>query len=122
MSPVRMAKIESGMRIVLEFNEAFNRHDANKIAELLSTDCAFETTNPAPDGSIYQGKEVILQYLQGFFERSPQAHMEIEELSGMGMHCILRWKYTWGDGHVRGVDIFKIEENLICEKFSYVKG
>jgi hypothetical protein len=48
--------------------------------------------------------------------------MEIEEIFGMGMHCIMRWKYTWGDGHVRGVDVFKIEDNLICEKFSYVKG
>jgi hypothetical protein len=39
----------------------------------------------------------------------------------------MRWKYTWADmdgagGHVRGVDIFKIKEGLISEKFSYVKG
>lgn len=122
MSPIRMSKIETGMRIVLEFNEAFNRHDVNKIAQLLSADCVFETTNPAPDGNIYRSKDVIVQYLQDFFEKSPQAHMEIEEVSGMGMHCIMRWKYTWGNGHIRGVDIFKIEESFIREKFSYVKG
>jgi len=122
MSPVRVSKIESGMRIVLDFNEAFNRHDVSKIAELLRDDCIFETTNPAPDGSSYKGKGAITEYLQGFFHRSPQAHMEIEEIFGMGLHCILRWKYTWGDGHVRGVDIFKIEEGLISEKLSYVKG
>lgn len=122
MSPIRMAKIESGMRVVLDFNEAFNRHDVSKIADLLRADCVFETTNPAPDGSIYKGKEAIIEYLKSFFQRSPQAHMEVEEVFGMGLHCILRWKYTWGEGHVRGVDIFKVEEGLICEKFSYVKG
>jgi predicted SnoaL-like aldol condensation-catalyzing enzyme len=110
------------MRIVLDFNDAFNRHDVTRIADLLSNDCVFETTDPAPDGSTYRGKGAIIEYLQGFFQRSPQAHMEIEEIFGMGMHCIMRWKYTWGDGHVRGVDVFKIEDNLICEKFSYVKG
>ena len=122
MSPVRMAKIESGMRIVLDFNEAFNRHDVSKIAELLRDDCIFETTNPFPDGSSYKGKGAITEYLQEFFQRSPQAYMEIEEIFGMGLHCIMRWKYTWGDGHVRGVDVFKIEEGLISEKLSYVKG
>lgn len=122
MNPVRMAKIESGMRIVLDFNEAFNRHDVSKIAELLRDDCIFETTNPAPDGNTYKGKGAITEYLQGFFQRSPQAQMEIEEIFGMGLHCVLRWKYTWGDGHVRGVDIFKIEGGLISEKLSYVKG
>ena len=117
-----MSKIESGMRIVLDFNEAFNRHDVSKIAELLRDDCIFETTYPAPDGSSYKGKGAITEYLQRFFQRSPQAQMEIEEIFGMGLHCVLRWKYTWGDGHVRGVDIFKIEEGLISEKLSYVKG
>jgi hypothetical protein len=43
------------------------------------------------------------------------------------MRCIMRWKYEWTDasglkGHVRGVDIFKVVEGLITEKFSYVKG
>jgi hypothetical protein len=27
MSPTRMSRLESSIRLVLEFNEAFNRHD-----------------------------------------------------------------------------------------------
>jgi hypothetical protein len=42
MSPIRMSKIESGMRVVLEFNEAFNRHDVTGMMQLLSDDCVFE--------------------------------------------------------------------------------
>lgn len=122
MSPIRMSKIESGMRVVLEFNKAFNQHDVSRIAPLLSEDCVLESTNPAPNGTSYKGKNAITQYLQEFFQKTPQAHIEIEEVFGMGIHCIMRWKYTWGEGHVRGVDIFKIEEGLILEKLSYVKG
>ncbi len=33
----------------------------------------------------------------------------------------MRWTYTWGDGHVRGVDVFKLKDGLICEKLSYMK-
>ena len=122
MTPVRMSKIESGMRIVLEFNEAFNRHDVAGMMNYMTDDCIFENTDPAPDGTTYSGKEAVTKFWQDFFRESPHAHIEIEEIFGMGLHCIMRWKYTWGEGHVRGVDVFKLRENLICEKLSYVTG
>jgi len=39
----------------------------------------------------------------------------------------MRWKYNWVDSagkkaHVRGVDVFKLKDGLICEKLSDVKG
>lgn len=122
MSPARMSKIESAMRIVLEFNDAFNRHDVAGMMQLMSDDCIFENTDPAPDGTVYSGKEVVTQFWEGFFKGSPNAHIDIEEIFGLGNHCIMRWKYTWGEGHVRGVDVFKLKDGLICEKLSYVKG
>ena len=37
--------------------------------------------------------------------------------------AVQRWIYRWSDqGHVRGVDIFRIEDGRIAEKLSYVKG
>jgi ketosteroid isomerase-like protein len=122
MTPARMAKIESAMRLVLEFNEAFNRHDVAGMMKLSTEDCVFENTNPAPDGTRYAGKEAVTNFWESFFRESPNAHIEIEEIFGMGNRCIMRWKYTWGDGHVRGVDIFQVKEGLISEKLSYVKG
>jgi predicted SnoaL-like aldol condensation-catalyzing enzyme len=125
--PTRLSRIESAMRIVLEFNEAFNRHDVAGMMQLMSADCVFENTDPAPDGTVYSGKEAVTQFWQDFFRESPSAHIEIEEIFGLGAHCIMRWKYEWVDeaeqkGHVRGVDIFKVQDGLICEKLSYVKG
>jgi predicted SnoaL-like aldol condensation-catalyzing enzyme len=117
-----MSKIEAAMRIVLEFNEAFNRHDVAWMMRLMSDNCVFENTNPAPDGTVYSGKEAVTRFWENFFKESPNAHIDIEEIFGLGHHCIMRWKYHWGDGHVRGVDVFKLKDGLICEKLSYVKG
>ncbi len=127
MSPARMSKLEASTRLVLEFNEAFNRHDVAGMMQLMSEDCIFENTYPAPDGTVYSGKETVTQFWRDFFRESPQAHIEIEEIFGMGERCIMRWRYSWVDvegkqGHVRGVDIFRVREGSILEKLSYVKG
>lgn len=127
MSPFRMSKMESTVRTVLAFNDAFNRHDVEGMMALMSDDCRFENTEPAPDGSVYEGKEAVTQFWQDFFRQSPEAHIEIEEIYGPGKRCFMRWRYEWVDadgraGHVRGVDIFRVQDGLIREKLSYVKG
>jgi hypothetical protein len=40
---------------------------------------------------------------------------------------VVRWRYAWGaldgdGGHVRGVDVMRFRDGLVCEKYSYVKG
>jgi len=127
MSPTRMSKVESATRLVLAFNEAFNRHDVAGMMQLMSDDCVFEHTGPAPDGALYSGKEAVTQFWQDFFRESPQAHIEIEEIFGLGMRCVMRWRYVWKEAagdkrHIRGVDVFKLKDGLICEQFSYIKG
>ncbi len=124
---MKLSRVESALRVVLEFNEAFNRHDVAAMMRLVSDDCVFENTNPPPDGTAYVGKEAITRFWQDFFHQSPHAHIEIEELFGLGMRCVMRWRYDWVDatgkaGHVRGVDLFRVKDGLICEKLSYVKG
>ncbi len=127
MSPIRMSRLESAIRIVLEFNEAFNRHDVAGMMQLMSEDCVFENTVPAPNGAVYSGKEIVTEFWQNFFRESPNAHIEIEEIFGLGLRCVMRWRYDWLDqagkkGYVRGVDIFQVKDGSICEKLSYVKG
>ena len=127
MSPTRLSRLESAVRVVLEFNGAFNRHDVSGMMQLMSDDCVFESTLPAPDGTVYTGREAITQFWQDFFQESPHAHIAIEEIFGLGLRCIMRWSYSWVDptglkSHVRGVDIFQVKNGLIAEKLSYVKG
>ena len=124
---MKMAQIETAIRVVLEFNEAFNRHDVTGMMQLMSDDSVSENTAPAPDGTMYSGKEAVTQFWRAFFVESPQAHIEIEEIFGFRNQCVMRWRYDWVDrsgqkGYVRGVDIFHVKNGLIGEKLSYVKG
>ena len=127
MSPTRLEKAESAIRTVLRFNEALNRHDLAGMMSLMSEDCVFENTYPAPDGTVYRGKEAVRLFWQEFFQESPQAQFKIEDIFGFGHRCIMRWRYSWVDeagneGHVRGVDLYQEKDGLIREKLSYVKG
>ncbi len=127
MSPARLSRFEAVVRLVLAFNEAFNRRDVEGMMRLMSEDCVFENTDPAPDGTVYSGREAVTQFWRDFFRKSPQAHIEIEEIFGLGFRCVMRWRYDWVDaagqkGHVRGVDIYRVKQGLISEKLSYVKG
>ena len=127
MSPIRMSRVESSTRLILAFNEAFNRHDVEGMMSMMHEDCVFENTDPAPDGTRFAGKQAVTQFWQDFFRESPHAHIDIEEIFGFSDRCVMRWKYIWVDaagnqGHVRGVDVFRVKDGLISEKLSYVKG
>ncbi len=114
MCPVRMSKIESSTRCVLAYKDAFNNHDVDAILALLSEDCVFE---PVQDDARVEGIEAIRAYLEEMFKGNEQAQIKLEDISGMGLHVIMRWQM----GDQRGVDIFKFHGELICEKLSYVK-
>jgi len=122
-----MSKVESAIRTGLKFNEAFNRHDVSGMLSLMSEDCVFESAYPAPGGIVYSGKPAIAQFWQDFFNRSPQAHIKIEEVFGFAYRCILRWRYDPGEradgrGWIRGVDIYQVKNDQITEMLSYIKG
>ncbi len=46
------------------FNEAFNRHDADALAAVLTDDTVFEDTSPAPDGRRIEGKPAVVEFWQ----------------------------------------------------------
>jgi ketosteroid isomerase-like protein len=112
--------------VVEAFNEAFNRHDVDAIMALMTDDCMFENTRPAPDGTRVDGQAAVRSFWTGFFERSPQARFETEEIFESGDRCVVRWVYHWirdgAAGHVRGVDLFRVRDGKVAEKRSYVKG
>jgi ketosteroid isomerase-like protein len=118
---------EDLIQIVIKFNEALNARDIDGMMALLSEDSVFENTFPAPDGERYSGKARVREFWLDFFHSSSSARIEAEELFAMRDRCVMRWTYHWSDpegnaGHIRGVDIYRILDGLIAEKFSYVKG
>lgn len=108
------------------FNEAFNRHDVDAVMALMTDDCVFENTNPAPDGARYTGAASVRDYWEKFFASNPDARFETEEMIVSGDRCVVRWIYRkirngqpW---HLRGIDVFRVRDGKVDEKFSYVKG
>jgi ketosteroid isomerase-like protein len=111
---------------VERFNEAFNRHDAEAVASLLTDDTVFEDTSPAPDGRRIEGKAAVAEFWRAWFARNADARFEPEEMIVSGSRATVLWVYRkmrngqpW---HLRGVDIFTVRDGKIAAKLAYVKG
>jgi ketosteroid isomerase-like protein len=104
------------------FHEAFNRRDLGALSELITEDCVFEATSPAPDGTRHVGRPAVLAAWREFFSSSPASHFEVEEMFGAGDRVIVRWLYSWADGHVRGADLLRVRAGQVAESLAYVKG
>lgn len=104
------------------FNEAFNRHDVDAVMALMTDDVVFENTSPPPEGERYEGQAAVRAFWEQFFTASPQAHFQAEDTFAAGDRCTVRWRYSWGDGFIRGVDVFRVRDRKVAEKRSYVKG
>jgi ketosteroid isomerase-like protein len=111
---------------VNRFNAAFNRHDVDAVMAAMTDDCVFDSTRPTPDGERHVGQAAVRAFWEAFFQRSPQARFDTEEMFAVGDRCVVRWVYRWTrdgqPGHVRGVDIFRVRDGKVAEKLSYVKG
>jgi ketosteroid isomerase-like protein len=118
---------EQATRSVIDnFNDAFNRHDADKLAAFLTDDTIFEDTSPAPDGRRVQGKAAVVEFWRGWFQRNADAHFEAEDVFVSGNRATVLWIYKkMRDGqpwHLRGVDVFTVRDGKVAAKLAYVKG
>jgi ketosteroid isomerase-like protein len=104
------------------FHEAFNRRDLDALGDLITEDCVFEATSPAPDGTRHVGRSAVLAAWRDFFVGSPASHFEVEEMFGAGDRVVVRWLYSWADGHVRGADLVRVRAGQLAESLAYVKG
>lgn len=124
---VHDSETEATLAAVERFNEAFNRHDVDGVMAAMTEDCVFENTMPPPDGARHQGQAAVRAVWEAFFTDSPHAVFETEEIFASAGRAVVRWRYRWhsatdGEGHIRGVDIFRIRDGKVAEKLSYVKG
>jgi ketosteroid isomerase-like protein len=109
------------------FSAAFGSGDVDAIMALMTDDCVFEATGPAPDGMLHQGAEAVRAVWVELFSQTRDAAFTEEESYAGGDRGVLRWRFDWtGDdgtpGHVRGADVLRFRDGKVCEKLSYVKG
>ena len=112
--------------VIARFNDAFGRHDADAVMSLMTDDCVFENTFPAPDGERHVGAQEVGEFWRQFFASTPSARFEAEETVALGDRAVVRWIFHWENdgvaGHVRGIDLFRVRNGKVAEKLSYVKG
>jgi ketosteroid isomerase-like protein len=105
------------------FTAALNSHDLDAVAALVTDDIVFEATSPPPDGTRYQGRDAVRRIWAEMLEVTPQARFSVEEQFSAGPgRAVVRWRYDWADGHVRGVDIVRVRNGQLAESLAYVKG
>ncbi len=127
MAAVHQGSADQATRAVVDqFNDAFNRHDADAVGSMLTDDTVFEDTSPAPDGRRLEGKGSVVAFWRGWFERNPDARFEAEDVIVSGDRAVVRWIYhkqrngqPW---HIRGVDVFTVRAGKVAAKLAYVKG
>ncbi|HYK71317.1 MAG TPA: nuclear transport factor 2 family protein [Streptosporangiaceae bacterium] len=117
-----MAMDDEAREVIQRFHDALNRRDLDALGDLITDDCVFDATSPAPDGTRHVGRQAVLEACRAFFAGSPTTHFEMEEIFGAGDRVIVRWLYRWADGHVRGVDVLRVRAGRVAETLAYVKG
>jgi ketosteroid isomerase-like protein len=105
------------------FTTALNSHDLEAAMALVTDDIVFESTSPAPDGTRYEGRDAVRQVWGEMLTDGSATQFSVEEQFPAGPgRVIVRWRYDWGDGHVRGVDVIRVRDGRIAESLAYVKG
>jgi uncharacterized protein (TIGR02246 family) len=112
---------DDAMALIEAFNAAWNTHDLDAALDLCTEDVVFETTFPAPDGRRVEGRDAVREQWRPVFA-DPHGRFDFEEIFTAGDRLVQRWRYDWGSGHVRGVDVMRVRDGRIAEKLSYVKG
>jgi uncharacterized protein (TIGR02246 family) len=123
---MREGQEQATRKTIDAFNDAFNKHDADAVAGLLTEDTVFEDTSPAPDGRRVEGRTNVAAFWREWFAKNSDARFDAEEIIVSGDRAAVRWVYhkmrngqPW---HLRGVDILTVRDGKVAAKLAYVKG
>jgi ketosteroid isomerase-like protein len=112
--------------VIDRFNEAFNQHDADALAPLLTDDTVFEDTSPAPDGQRIEGTAAVVAFWRGGCAQQRRSIRGRGRDRERRYRAVVRWAYRklrngqpW---HVRGEDVFTVRDGKVALKLAYVKG
>jgi ketosteroid isomerase-like protein len=110
--------------VIKRFNDAFLERDDAKLVDLVADGCVMESTQPAPNGTRYEGYEACLGFWQDLIT-DPEGSFEPEDVSVSGDRATIRWRYRFGEGEessVRGVTLMHVRNGKIVEALGYVKA
>ncbi len=108
--------------LVDEFNAAWGAHDLDAAMALVTDDCRFDATGPAPDGTAHTGRDAVQAAWAPNYADSAARFTTEDAFVADGDRFVQTWRYDFAGGHIRGVDLIEIRDGKISAKLSYVKG
>lgn len=109
--------------VIARFNQAFERHDASLLDNLIAEDCVMESVEPAPDGTRVVGRAANLAFWRNL-ANNKDGEFAVEDVVVFGDRANIRWRYRFGPGlsqSVRGVTLMRLRDGLIVEALGYAK-
>jgi ketosteroid isomerase-like protein len=110
-------------QVIDRFNQAFQRHDASLLKDLIAEDCVMESVEPAPNGTRVVGRADNLKFWTNL-ANNKDGLFEVEDVVVFGDRANIRWRYHFGPGlsqSVRGVTLMRLRDGLIVEALAYSK-
>ena len=108
--------------LVDRFNAAWGDHDLDAALALVTDDCHFDATGPAPDGTAHRGKDAVRAAWAPIFGDANARFTTEDAFVADGDRFVQTWRYDFAGGHIRGVDVIEVRDGLVSAKLSYVKG
>ena len=85
----QMSDPSDAAAVVAAFGAAWQAHDLERTLQLITDDCLFESTGPAPDGAQHKGRDEIRQAWQPIFDDT-NSRFEVEESVACGDRVVER--------------------------------
>lgn len=114
-------------QVLIDFGDAFNRHDAKALVSMMTEDAIFYTVaGDEVSGNAIIGTEAIEVAFNGVWKAMPDAHWQAVSCFASGDRGLSDWIFsgTNADGsriEAHGCDIFTFEGNKIKVKNAFRK-
>jgi ketosteroid isomerase-like protein len=82
------------LEVVEAFGSAWADHDLTAALAMVTDDCVFDATGPAPDGARHVGRDAIRRAWEPIFDDAA-SQFDGEETFAAGDRVIQLWRYTF---------------------------
>lgn len=116
------------LRLLQEFGDAFNRHDADALMAMMTSDAIFEASaGPDVNGERHQGQQDVRAAFEAVFAQYPDAQWRDARHFVAGNRGVSEWTFTGtraGGARVEvdGCDVLTFRGNKIAIKNSFRKN
>lgn len=105
------------------FDAAFQAGDTTALADVVHDDCVMVSAQPAPDGTVYVGKDACLDFWAELMA-DPSTTFEVEHVFAADEWAAVRWRYRFGpsdEESVLGVNVTRVSDGRVIEQLGYTK-